>query len=86
MALQELVKVVDSFWFEISDYVSTIERMYESEEFEGRKVAALLASKVYLRLEDYGMSVKFALGAGDLFLNDTDTEYKDFIIGNMCRD
>ncbi|KAJ1959136.1 proteasome regulatory particle base subunit, partial [Dipsacomyces acuminosporus] len=70
--LTQLNSVADRFWAEISDAISKIEVLYEDESFEHRKLAALVASKIYFHLGDFDDALTFALGAGELFdLSDT---------------
>ena len=45
-ALKQLDKVVPDLWFEVSAAITTIEALYEDENFAERNLAALLASKV----------------------------------------
>jgi 26S proteasome regulatory subunit N2 len=45
-ALNNLDKVVDQFWFQISASIASVEALYEDDEFPDRELAALLASKV----------------------------------------
>ncbi|KAJ3101281.1 proteasome regulatory particle base subunit [Phlyctochytrium planicorne] len=66
-ALKQLDVMVDQFWAEIADEVTKIEILYENEAFKERKLAALVASKVYFHLGELEDSLTFALGAGDLF-------------------
>jgi len=69
-ALQQLNdNLVNSFWTEISDHLSSIEVVYENTDLpsETRQLAALLASKVYYHLDSLEDALTFALSAGDLF-------------------
>lgn len=69
-ALQQLnTNLVRSFWTEISDYLSSIEVVYETTDLplETRQLAALLASKVYYHLDSLDDALTFALSAGELF-------------------
>ncbi|KAL1925244.1 uncharacterized protein VTP21DRAFT_127 [Calcarisporiella thermophila] len=84
-ALEQLNKVVDQFWAEISDSVSKIEVLYEDKHFSHRELAALVASKVYYHLEAFDESLSFALGAGKLFDLSLKTEYVETII-SKCID
>ncbi|KAJ2551982.1 proteasome regulatory particle base subunit [Coemansia sp. RSA 1933] len=65
--LAQLNSVTDRFWTEISDSISKIEILYEDESFEHRKLAALVASKIYFHLGEFDDALTYALGAGDLF-------------------
>ena len=84
-ALQKLITIVDEFWPEISEIIEKIEVLYEDESFVQRKLAALLASKVYYHLGSYEDSLNYALGAGDLFDVNHSSEYVDTIIAK-CID
>jgi len=85
IALQQLNKVIDEFWPEISDQIAKIEILYEDEGFKARKLAALVASKVYFHLEQFTESLHFALGAQDLFDVSNSNEYVDTLIAK-CID
>jgi hypothetical protein len=63
-ALQRLNddSVIRQFWAEIADSLEPIEILYEDESFAARKLAALVASKVYFNLGSYKDSLNFALG------------------------
>ncbi|KAJ1666295.1 proteasome regulatory particle base subunit [Coemansia sp. RSA 1813] len=65
--LTQLNSVTDRFWAEISDSISKIEILYEDESFQHRKLAALVASKIYFHLGEFDDALTFALGADDLF-------------------
>ncbi|KAF7494308.1 26S proteasome non-ATPase regulatory subunit 1 [Sarcoptes scabiei] len=79
-ALDKLNNVVDEFWAEISDVIGKIEVLYEDESFPHRKLAALVASKVYYHLGSFEDSLIYALCAGDLFNVNATNEYVDTII------
>jgi len=51
LALKKLIKVVDSNWAEIAEYISDIEKIYEDESVIHKPLAAFLASKIYYHLE-----------------------------------
>ena len=59
---------------------SLSEILYEDESFKQRKLAALVASKVYYHLGEYDESMLFALGAGELFNITAKEEYVETII------
>ncbi|KAK9464676.1 armadillo-type protein [Lipomyces arxii] len=84
-ALDNLNKVVDEFWAEITDYVTRIEELYEDDKFPQSRLAALVASKVYYHLGELDSSVQFALAAGDLFDLSVKTEYVETIV-SKCID
>ncbi|KAI8897971.1 armadillo-type protein [Globomyces pollinis-pini] len=79
-ALKKLDSLVDLFWAEIADQITKIEILYEDPAFKERKLAALVASKVYYHLGEYKESLEFALGSGDLFDLNLKTEYVETII------
>jgi 26S proteasome regulatory subunit N2 len=84
-ALQKLNSIVDEFWAEISEIIEKIEVLYEDEAFIDRKLAALVASKVYYHLGSFEDSLTYALGAGELFDVNLSSEYVDTIIAK-CID
>ena len=59
------------------------EAIYEDESFPERELAALVASKIYYRLQAYDESMVFALGAGKLFDIDNEGEFEETIIGKF---
>ncbi|KAI5853970.1 armadillo-type protein [Tricharina praecox] len=85
-ALQQLDNHVHQFWAEIADEVSKIEILYEDESFKQRKLAALVASKVYYHLGEYEESMMFALGAGELFDISSQEEYVETIISKFIEE
>ncbi|KAK6161825.1 hypothetical protein DH2020_005206 [Rehmannia glutinosa] len=74
-ALSNLNAFVHYFWPEISDSVTTIESLYEDEEFDQRQLVALLVSKVFYYLGELSDSLSYALGAGPLFDVSEDSDY-----------
>lgn len=74
-ALRRLNDVVDVFWAEISDSIEKIEVLYEDEEFPERKLAALVASKVFYHLGALDDAMAYALGAEELFDLSQKNEY-----------
>ncbi|XP_077988315.1 26S proteasome non-ATPase regulatory subunit 1-like [Glandiceps talaboti] len=84
-ALKKLNLIVDDFWAEVSDVVTKIEVLYEDEAFIERKLAALVASKVYYHLGAFEESLTYALGAGELFDVNATSEYVETIIAK-CID
>ena len=74
-ALSKLNGVVADFWAEISEALPDIEALYEDGDFPQRKLAALVASKVYYFLGELGDALTFALGARELFDVDEGSEY-----------
>lgn len=84
-SLKQLNTLVDMFWAEISDSITSIEMIYENEQFKDRELAALVASKVYYHLGSFDNALQYALGAGKLFNVDESTEYVETIIAK-CID
>uniref|UniRef100_A0A8C3B563 26S proteasome non-ATPase regulatory subunit 1 n=1 Tax=Cairina moschata TaxID=8855 RepID=A0A8C3B563_CAIMO len=82
-ALHKLNAVVNDFWAEISESVDKIEVLYEDEGFRSRQFAALVASKVFYHLGAFEESLNYALGAGDLFNVNDNSEYVETIIGKQ---
>lgn len=56
------------------------EILYEDQNFSQRKLAALVASKVYFHLGSFDDSLTYALGAEELFDTNARSEYVDTII------
>jgi 26S proteasome regulatory subunit N2 len=79
-ALKGINTVVDELWSEVANNILEIEELYEDETFTERKLAALIASKVYYNLGDFETAVKFALVADDEFNIEENTEYVETII------
>ncbi|KJE92162.1 proteasome 26S subunit [Capsaspora owczarzaki ATCC 30864] len=84
-ALGKLNGLVDTFWAEISESVRRIEELYEDEAFHNRQLAALVASKVYYHLGSFGDALEFALGAGELFNVNENSEFVHTIV-SKCID
>jgi len=59
------------------------EILYENTHFKGRKLAALLVSKVFFHMQAYNDAMHFALNAGDLFDLSKKTEFTETIIGSL---
>lgn len=84
-ALTRLNDVVDSFWPEISEYVTKIEMLYEDNTFKHQELAALVASKVFYHLGAFEESVSYALCAGNSFTAQQASEYGQTIL-EKCID
>ncbi|KAK7090850.1 26S proteasome non-ATPase regulatory subunit 1-like [Littorina saxatilis] len=84
-ALQKLDKIVGVFWAEISESIDKIEVLFEDQGFKSKQLAALVASKVYYHLGAYEESLTYALGAGDLFNVNDNSEFVQTIIAK-CID
>ena len=82
-ALSKLNDLVSEFWAEIAHSITKIEVLYEDETFEHRKLAALVASKVYYHLGEFSDAMTYALGAGDLFDIQGRSEFIDTLISKF---
>jgi 26S proteasome regulatory subunit N2 len=80
-ALEKINTMVDLHWAEIADELPTIELLFENSKFTNRKLAALVASKVYYHLGEFDDSLDFALKAQELFDLGEKSEFVDTIIG-----
>ncbi|XP_022650689.1 26S proteasome non-ATPase regulatory subunit 1-like [Varroa jacobsoni] len=85
-ALSKLDQIVDEFWAEISEAIEKIEILYEDQQFPHRKLAALVASKVYYHLGSFKDSLDFALQAEDLFDINSTSEFVQTIISKAIDD
>lgn len=61
------------------------EALYEDDSFPERRLASLVLAKVYYHLGSYDESMTFALGAGDLFKLDNESEFEDEIISRCME-
>lgn len=84
-ALEKLDKIVGMFWAEISESIDKIEVLFEDQNFKKKKLAALVASKVYYHLGAYEESLTYALGAEELFNVNDNSEFVQTIIAK-CID
>lgn len=85
-ALSKLDQIVDEFWAEISEAIEKIEILYEDQQFPHRKMAALVAAKVYYHLGSFKDSLDFALQAEDLFDINSPSEFVQTIISKAIDD
>lgn len=79
-ALNQLLAHVDVFWADIADSASRLEILYEDAAFADRKLAALVAARLYYHLGDLDDALTFALGAEDLFDVTVDDQFVQTII------
>ncbi|ODV83111.1 hypothetical protein CANARDRAFT_9962 [[Candida] arabinofermentans NRRL YB-2248] len=84
-ALKSLNELVDQLWAEIANNITNIEELYEDKQFSSRKLAALLASKVYYNLGDYDSSVKYSLLSGDEFNVNENSEFVETIVSKCIE-
>ncbi|SCV74944.1 BQ2448_7973 [Microbotryum intermedium] len=66
-ALQQINRLIHTFWAEVADHVVKIESLSETPSFPSRAIASLIASKVYYHLGNFDEALSFALGAGKWF-------------------
>lgn len=66
-ALRKLATVIDRHWAEVSDCLLQIEELSETEGFDGKEIAAFVASKCHFHLEQYEDALRFALESGNHF-------------------
>ena len=79
-ALHQLYKCVDSSWAEIATAISQIWEFADDDSFDGKEIAAALASKVFFHLEAYEDALKLALSAGKYFDLNQKNEYVETLI------
>ena len=84
-ALEKLFPVVDVFWAEIAEYLEHIEELSEDAAFGKRELASSVASKCYYHLEEYDDALRLALGAGEYFDSETQSQYTDTMLAR-CID
>ncbi|KAG0581711.1 hypothetical protein KC19_3G002300 [Ceratodon purpureus] len=84
-ALNNLNVFMERFWPEISADIAQIESLYEDEHFEHRRLAALVASKVFYHLGELAESLTYALGADSLFNVSDNSEYVQTLVAK-CVD
>lgn len=84
-ALERLNDDIDSVWTEVSGSIGQIEALYEDQSFSHRELAALVVSKVYYQLQEYNLSMEFALNAGKHFNIERGGEYEQTIL-TKCVD
>lgn len=75
-ALSKLHGVVDNHWSEILEQIENIETLASEERFQHQKIAAAIASKCYYHLEEYSVSLQYALKAGEHFDVKSSNEYE----------
>ena len=78
--------VVDVFWHEIARKLETIKQLCEDPNFQDRKLAALIVSKVCFYLKSYDDAVLFALRAEDKLDVREGSEYVKTMIANCFKD
>lgn len=84
-ALKQLNSVVDQFWPELAGSVGDLAQLYERQDFPGRKMAALVACKVFYHLGGLGEAMYYALGAEELFDVTSKSEFVETLIAK-CID
>ncbi|KEG04733.1 26S proteasome regulatory subunit RPN2, putative [Plasmodium vinckei vinckei] len=83
--LEKLNSVVDIYWPELADYIFKIEELCEDDEFSGKELANLVASKVYYHLEKYPEALKYALCAGKLFNINEKSQYIETMLAKCIE-
>ncbi|KAL2710252.1 26S proteasome regulatory subunit RPN2 [Kluyveromyces marxianus] len=84
-ALNSIKDVVDQQWSEISNEITEIEALYDDATFPDRKLAAIVASKVYYNLGEYELAVKYALAAEDYLNIDEQSQYVETIVSHSIQ-
>lgn len=84
-ALESINGIVDQEWPEVSNDLPDIEALYDDLSFSNRKMAALVASKVYYNLGEYDSAVKYALAAEDYFNIDEKSQYVETIVSKSIE-
>ena len=84
-ALQSINDVVDQLWSEISNDITEIEALYDDSTFVDRKMAALIASKVYYNLGEYEPAVKYALAAEESFDINEKSQFVETIVSQSIE-
>lgn len=84
-ALQSINNIVDQDWPEVSNELADIEALYDDFEFCDRKMAALVASKVYYNLGEYDEAVKYALAAEECFDITETSQFVETIISKSIE-
>ncbi|AET41317.1 proteasome regulatory particle base subunit RPN2 Ecym_8021 [Eremothecium cymbalariae DBVPG len=84
-ALKSINDVVDQLWSEVSNDITDIEALYEDSKFQDRKLAALVASKIYYNLGEYESAVKYALAAEEYFDINEKSRYVETIVSQSIE-
>ena len=77
--------MVDQQWSEISNDITEIEALYDDVSFPDRRLAAIVASKVYYNLGEYQLAVKYALAAGEYLNIDEQSQYVETIVSQSIE-
>ncbi|KJP85181.1 hypothetical protein AK88_05199 [Plasmodium fragile] len=83
--LEKLNAIVDVYWPELADYIFKIEELCEDQNFVGKELANLVASKVYFHLEKYPEALKYALCAGKLFNINEKSQYVETMLAKCIE-
>jgi 26S proteasome regulatory subunit N2 len=83
--LKKIYRVVDIHWAEICDSLALVEELSEDSNFEGREIAAAVASKCFYHLQEYNDSLRLALSAGPYFNIFEKSEYINTLL-SKCID
>lgn len=84
-ALKRLLKVVDSLWHEVSEYLPDLEAMAEDDTLAApvRQTAAAVASRVFFHLEEPNQALRLALEGGPHnfdIVNDRSSAYVESLV------
>jgi 26S proteasome regulatory subunit N2 len=85
ISLKKLYRVVDIHWPEICDSLAVVEELSEETNFQGREIAAAVASKCFYHLQEYNDSLRLALSAGSYFNIYEKSEYINTLL-SKCID
>ncbi|CCK69520.1 proteasome regulatory particle base subunit RPN2 KNAG_0C04180 [Huiozyma naganishii CBS 8797] len=84
-ALESINGIVDQDWPELSNDLPDIEALYDDLSFPDRRMAALVASKVYYNLGEYETAVKFALAAEECFNIEEKSQFVETIVSKSIE-
>ncbi len=86
VALDKLDLLVDDYWAEISDYISELETLYNSNLIPFKnELLSLILSKIYYNLEDYDSAIEWALQAGVKFNIKEKSQYVNIILQKIIE-
>lgn len=84
-ALKRLLKVVDTLWHEVAEYLPDLEAMAEDDTLDAsvRQTAAAVASRVFFHLEEPNQALRLALEGGSQnfdIVNDRSSAYVESLV------
>lgn len=85
VALERLLKVVDTLWHEVAEYLPDLEAMAEDDTMDVsvRQTAAAVASRVFFHLEEPNQALRLALEGGSHnfdIVNDRSSAYVECLV------